>query len=315
MKQLKIITSVVAVAVISFLLTADSSQLTANTVGFQHSAVSYFQGPVKPTFSGSSTTPVVPAKMIGDTAKKPAPKVSNAQIKFNEEVHEFGKIEQNTPVHTMFIITNTGTDTLEVFSAQPSCGCTGAVTGKKRIPPGDTSHLAITFDPHNKAEGDVTKTITVTSNAKSDPQKILRIHGTIYKSKLAHKDAMHLDGVFQGNCASCHVEKGKGELGAKLYEADCAICHGAKADNKPGPDIASDTMMNHTPSQWKTLIGEGIVNTNMPAFALKNKGPLNDEEIASLVDYLGAFKKNMVREKQLRGANAPGTKNGTMNRN
>jgi mono/diheme cytochrome c family protein len=251
-------------------------------------------------------------KMMADTAKKPAPKISNAQIKFNEEIHEFGKIEQNSLASTMFIISNTGTDTLEVFSAQPSCGCTAAFPSKKRIPPGDTSQLKITFDPHNKAEGEVTKTITVTSNSKVDPQKLLRIHGTIYKSKLAHKDMMHLDGVFQGNCASCHVEKGKGELGAKLYEADCAVCHGSKADNKPGPDITADAMMNHSPKQWKEIIGEGLANTNMPAFALKHKGPLNEEEIASLVDYLGAFKKNMAREKQLHGSTSTGGATGTI---
>ncbi len=235
-------------------------------------------------------------------------KPKNAIITFNEEIHEFGKIEQNSLAKTTFIIGNKGTDTLEVFSANPSCGCTAAFPGKKRIAPGDTSQLNITFDPHNKAEGDMTKTITVVSNSKVDPQKMIRIHGTIYKSKLAHAGGMmHMDGVFQGNCASCHVEKGKGELGAKLYEADCAICHGSKADNKPGPDIADDKMMTHDSKQWKHIIAEGLDKTNMPAFALNKKGPLNDEEIASLVDYLGAYKKNLVREKQLKSSVTPGT--------
>ncbi|MEI8134294.1 MAG: DUF1573 domain-containing protein [bacterium] len=291
MKQSKYIASALVVGALAFgIATQGSFNANALQAGF---------------FSPKdSVKPVSPVGMAKPTIKidtaKLAPKVGNAQIKFNEEVHEFDKIEQNTPVHTTFIIYNTGTDTLEVFSAQPSCGCTTSFPGKKRIAPGDTSQLGISFDPHNKAEGDLTKTITVTSNSKVDPQKILRIHGTIYKSKLAHKDMMHLDGLFQGNCASCHVEKGKGELGAKLYEADCAICHGSKADNKPGPELATDAMMGHTPKQWKELITEGIVNTNMPAFGLKHKGPLNDEEIASLVDYLGAYKKNMAREKQMR---------------
>lgn len=240
-------------------------------------------------------------------------KPKNAIITVNEETHEFGKIEQNTVQTAMFIIGNTGTDTLEVFSANPSCGCTASFPGKKRIPPGDTSQLRITFDPHNKAEGDMTKTITVVSNSAKDPQKLLRIHGTIFKSKMAHAGGMmHLDGVFQGNCASCHVEKGKGELGAKLYEADCAICHGSKLENKPGPDITADAMMSHSKHEWKEIIKEGIENSNMPAFGLKHKGPLNDEEIASLVDYLGAFKKNLVREKQMKSANPNGGAQGSV---
>jgi mono/diheme cytochrome c family protein len=232
--------------------------------------------------------------------------VKDAQITVNEEDHDFGKIEQNSLAKTFFVIGNSGKDTLEIFSANPSCGCTVSALSKKRIAPGDTAHLGIQFDPHNKAEGPVTKTISVVSNSKKDPQKVLRIHGTIYKSKLAHNgEMMHLDGVFQGNCASCHVEKGKGELGAKLYEADCAICHGSKADNKPGADITSDDMMNHDAKSWKEIISEGRANTNMPAFGLKHKGPLNEEEIASLVDYLGAFKKNLLRERSMKSTTAP----------
>ncbi len=244
-----------------------------------------------------------------DTAAKP----KNALIRFNEEIHEFGKIEQNSMAETTFIIYNDGTDTLEVFSANPSCGCTASFPGKKRIGPHDTSHLFIRFDPHNKAEGEMTKTINVVSNSKVDPQKMLRIHGVIYKSKLAHTGTMmHLDGVFQGNCASCHVEKGKGELGAKLYEADCAICHGSKVDNKPGPDLTADAMMSHDAKSWKHIITEGIDNSNMPAFGLKHKGPLNEEEIASLVDYLGAYKKNYLREKQMKSSTSVGGAQGSM---
>ena len=222
------------------------------------------------------------------------------KLTVNELDHDFGKVEQQGSAEVTFMLSNTGTDTLEIMSANPSCGCTAAVIGMKRIGPGKVSTLKVTFDPHNKAEGGFTKTINIVSNSVIEPQKTLRIHGVIYHSKLAHKDMMHLDGVFQGNCGSCHVDKGKGELGAKLYEADCAICHGLKADNKPGPDIVSDDMMNHTPEQWKKIIGDGIANTNMPQFHKRNKGPLADEEIASLVDYLSAFKKNLVRERMMK---------------
>ena len=230
--------------------------------------------------------------------------VKGPKISVNEEDHDFSKIEQQSVAETNFVITNSGTDTLVIMSANPSCGCTAAVLDEKKIAPGKTTRLHITFDPRNKAEGNFTKTISVVSNSVTEPQKQLRIHGIIFKSKTAHKEMMHLDGVFDGNCASCHVEKGKGELGAKLYEADCAICHGSKADNKPGPDIASDEMMGRTPESWKKIIAEGRPNTNMPAFHTKNKGPLGDEEIASLVDYLSAYKKNLTREKQLKSSSS-----------
>ena len=74
----------------------------------------------------------------------------------------------------------------------------------------------------------------------------------------------------------------------------------------------NDKMMNHDAKQWKHVIGEGIDNSNMPAFALKHKGPLNDEEIASLVDYLGAYKKNLMREKQMKSSATGGGAGGSM---
>jgi len=231
----------------------------------------------------------------------PADSMKGPKIEFNEEVHEFGKIEQNTPAETTFIIKNVGTDTLEIVSANPSCGCTAAVLDNKRIAPGATTRLKVTFDPHNKAEGPVVKTITVVSNAVNGAQRTLRIQGTIFKSKTAHVgEAMSIQHVFEGNCATCHVDKGKGELGAKLYEADCGICHGSKEEFKPGPDLASDAMMNHDEKSWLAITRDGMPNSNMPAFHTKNKGPLNDEEIASIVDYLKAFKKNLQREKSMK---------------
>jgi mono/diheme cytochrome c family protein len=237
--------------------------------------------------------------LVPDTGKGFVPKPSKAQITVNEDTHEFGNIEQNTKVQTTFIIGNTGYDTLIIYGAQPSCGCTAAVQGKKLIPPGDTSHLFIQFDPHNKAEGEVTKTITITSNSRDTSKKVIRIHGTIFGAKFSHRATMHLDGLFEGDCASCHVQRGRGELGINLYEADCGICHGSKADNKPGPDITDKKMMDHTPSQWNAIISEGIANTNMPAFSSKHKGPLQDEEIASLVDFMSSYKRDLARVKKL----------------
>lgn len=226
-----------------------------------------------------------------DTTKK------NAQIKIDEDSYDFHDIEQGTKAEHQFMISNPGTDTLVIASTRPSCGCTAAVLDAKdnRIPPGASTRLKVTFDANNKPEGPIMKSVTITSNAKNTPDAMVHIQGRVVKSKMAHKTMMHLDGLFQGDCASCHVAKGKGELGARLFEADCAICHGTKADDKPGPELASDAMMKHTPKQWQNIIENGIPNSAMPAFHTKNKGPLGDEEIASLIEYMGAFKKEAQR--------------------
>jgi len=223
-------------------------------------------------------------------------------IEVNEEVHDFKNIELNTLAEHTFFIKNTGTDTLHILNTHASCGCTSALMDEKAIAPNGISRLKVTFDAHNKGEGPIVKSITITSDAKNKPEMQLRIQGTIVKSKTAHKAAemMHIEGVFQGDCAKCHVDKGKGELGARLFDADCGICHGSKADGKPGAELASDNMMRHSEKEWKKIIANGIPNSNMPAFHTKNKGPLNDDEIASLVEYMGAFKKELNRQKSLK---------------
>jgi mono/diheme cytochrome c family protein len=224
-----------------------------------------------------------------DTVKK------GANIKIDEDSYDFHDIEQGTKAEHNFLIKNDGTDTLVVSNTRASCGCTAAVLDVKSIPPGGTSRLKVTFDANNKPEGPIMKSVTITSNAKNTPEAMVHIQGRVVKSKMAHKTPMHLDGLFQGDCASCHVNKGKGELGARLYEADCAICHGQKVDDKPGPELASEAMLKHTPKQWQNIIENGIPNSAMPAFHTKNKGPLGDEEIASLVEYMSAFKKEAER--------------------
>src|SRR5579883_2186524 len=63
-----------------------------------------------------------------DTTKA-APK--GPRISIDEIDHDFNKIEQQSTAQTNFKITNTGTDTLAIVNAQPSCGCTAAVLGDK----------------------------------------------------------------------------------------------------------------------------------------------------------------------------------------
>jgi len=254
-------------------------------------------------FMPSGSTVISKATVPVDSTKK------GPMIKVEEDTYDFHDIEQGTKAEHVFILGNSGTDTLVITGEHPSCGCTAAVIdGSPRVPPGGTVHMRVTFDANNKPEGPIIKSVTISSNSADGGSKMVRIQGRVVKSKLAHKTTMHLDGLFQGDCASCHVTKGKGELGARLFEADCAICHGLKSDGKPGPELADQAMLKHTPKQWQTIIENGIPSTAMPAFHTRNKGPLGDEEIASLVEYMGAFKKEAERNNQIKSL---GPTNGT----
>jgi cytochrome c553 len=91
--------------------------------------------------------------------------------------------------------------------------------------------------------------------------------------------------VFKGECASCHVEKAIGKVGKDLYAAACGICHEAEHRATMVTDLHS--LKHETNAEyWKTWIDNGKEGSLMPAFAQRHGGPLSDQQIASLVEYL-----------------------------
>ena len=86
--------------------------------------------------------------------------------------------------------------------------------------------------------------------------------------------------IFAGRCKECHVDKGRGSLGWDLFKADCFMCHNAGKNS-------SLTMMSLRPAEHvDKAIRDGIPNTLMPGFSVKNGGPLEDVEIKSLMDLI-----------------------------
>jgi hypothetical protein len=107
---------------------------------------------------------------------------NQAEFKFNEEKHDFGKIPAGTPVTTVFTYTNVGVQPLILTEVKPTCGCTIADYTKTPVKKGDTGKITITYNA--AVVGPFTKTIVVTSNAKT-PQKYLNISGEVTAAKAA----------------------------------------------------------------------------------------------------------------------------------
>jgi hypothetical protein len=99
-----------------------------------------------------------------------------AEFKFNEEKHDFGKIPQGTPVTTVFEFTNIGQEPLILTDVRPTCGCTIADYTKTPVKNGDKGIIKITYNA--AVASPFTKTIVVTSNAKT-PTKNLIIVGEV----------------------------------------------------------------------------------------------------------------------------------------
>lgn len=111
-----------------------------------------------------------------------AASTSQAEITFDKEVHDFGKLPYAGNGTYEFRFKNTGKEPLIISNAQGSCGCT-VPTYPKNVPimPGNVEFIKVTYD--TKRPGSFTKTVTVTSNAKT-PSKVITIKGTVEPQKV-----------------------------------------------------------------------------------------------------------------------------------
>lgn len=98
-------------------------------------------------------------------------------LKFNKEVHDFGKISEGPLATYNFEVTNTGTAPVVISNAQASCGCTTPEFSKDAIMPGGKSVIKVGYNTSGRP-GAFTKTITVSSNAENS-SVILTIKGEV----------------------------------------------------------------------------------------------------------------------------------------
>jgi mono/diheme cytochrome c family protein len=196
-----------------------------------------------------------------------------------------------------FYFTNVSAKTVAINSAPASCGCTipklPALPWK--IEPGSGGEIPVVMNVAGKT-GLIQKTVTVntdhgqkilTVKVTVTPPVLAAVPGPMDRSKNQELAKADRQAIFRGDCASCHVEKGRAKLGKDLYAASCGICHDAEHRADMVPDLHNlkhDTNADY----WKTWISLGKPGTLMPGFAQSEGGPLTPTEINSLVQYLVA---------------------------
>jgi hypothetical protein len=109
-------------------------------------------------------------------AAKTAANPNASEISFEKDVHDFGTIKFGGNGVYEFKFTNTGKEPLIISNAQGSCGCTVPTWPKEPIKANESGKIKVSYD--TKRPGPFTKTVTITSNAKSSP-KILTIKGVV----------------------------------------------------------------------------------------------------------------------------------------
>lgn len=87
------------------------------------------------------------------------------EFRFNEEVHNFGKISQARSVTANFKFMNIGDEPLVISSVDPTCGCTVAKFTNDPVMKGRAGVITLIFDA--ATAGVFSKQVIVKSNAKT----------------------------------------------------------------------------------------------------------------------------------------------------
>ena len=91
-------------------------------------------------------------------------KIKSPDIYFEETSKDFGTIVEGTSTELVFTFFNSGTAPLLLKNVQPSCGCTLTDYTKEPVLPGKSGTIKATFNSSGKANQNIHKSITITTN-------------------------------------------------------------------------------------------------------------------------------------------------------
>ena len=128
----------------------------------------------------SKSSSGVTGSSIKDTIEIKSEKGAVPGIAFEEDFHDFGKLNEGEKVTYAFKFKNTGKAPLIINNVSTSCGCTVSSYPKKPIKPGEGASIDISFDSEGK-HGFQSKSITVNTNTQP-PVSTLRIQSQILMS-------------------------------------------------------------------------------------------------------------------------------------
>jgi mono/diheme cytochrome c family protein len=226
--------------------------------------------------------------MVSPASAKPAPLNADANLK------EYAAKPGDTNAHFTFNLTNISSAPVLINFVRTSCGCTVAKLPSTpwKLEPGSNGPIQVTVDLRGKL-GTITKSVTVESDQGSKmvqvkvvmPPTPASMTNNVERARNMEIAKTNRRAIFQGECATCHVTPAIGKSGKELYVAACGICHDADNRATSVPDLYALTVPTD-PAYWRKWITTGKEGGMMPGFAKEEGGPLNEEQMGSLVHYL-----------------------------
>jgi mono/diheme cytochrome c family protein len=78
--------------------------------------------------------------------------------------------------------------------------------------------------------------------------------------------------------------------GREIYTEQCGTCHGAQGEGGVGTALNNKTLLKNTFDEvFFSVIRSGVPSSQMPAWSVDFGGPLTDEDIRSVVDFIRAW--------------------------
>jgi len=234
-----------------------------------------------------------PAFPTAPTALPPGPLSKPLPLDWDAEAKEYQAKVGETNVNFVFNLTNRTPEEIVISQVRSSCGCTVAKVPATpwKLAPGANGQIEVAVDLRGK-RGLLAKTVYVYSPAHAAKSLLVKVHipepaaGPMGdRSRNLQIASADRQAVFRGDCASCHAAPAEGKKGAELYTAVCGICHEAEHRASMVPDLHK---LNHSTDHtyWKVWTAQGKQGSLMPGFARSVGGPLTDEQIESLADFL-----------------------------
>jgi hypothetical protein len=186
-----------------------------------------------------------------------------------------------------FTITNTAPQEVTINAVRTSCGCTVAKVPMLpwKIASGGSGEINVAVDVRGK-QGMISKVVTIDNSSET---KFLSVNVLITEPDPRQRNQMMASAdrqaVFRQDCAKCHVQPALGKHGGELFKVACGICHESDHRASMVPDLKTLTKPMDA-EYWLAWISRGKAGSLMPAFAKAEGGPLDNDQIQSLVEYL-----------------------------
>lgn len=186
-----------------------------------------------------------------------------------------------------FSVTNLSSSEVVVNSLRTSCGCTVAKVPSLpwKLAPGASGDVQVAVDVRGKM-GMLSKVVTVDA---ATGLQLLAVNVKIGDPDPRQRNQMMAQAdrqaVFRNDCANCHAKPTVGKHGHELFNVACGICHDSEHRASMVPDLKA--LNKKTDAEyWSNWIRRGKPGSLMPGFEKSVGGPLEADQIQSLVDYL-----------------------------